>query len=795
MRTTWLVCVAAFAAAAAGGCPSVTPTETTVPPLDGPTVDFDPANSIVPFPNNLVRVNGKVALPQQCNETPIATATRTGLLNTLDGFGNYETALTATFSAKPDLASLQNGTVVLYERLSRGSAVDPANAKVIATTVQLTQTIQYEGSNCGSGAMTDEAVIIPVVPLDEQSTYDVAILAGVTTNGSAFIPSATWALVRQPDDPVTVGSDGTVISSSTPIQPSQGSAAIAELIGLDTLWKFHAPMMSFLAAAGHANQNVLVAWEFTTQTTTDPLDASILGSPAEVQTHGTGGSGSAPALAFTQSLLTAGPESECPAVGLTAPCTAEAFLTAALPHACAGSGANQGGYLACSAVGDIVGGLVPTINYQTKITNPLAGGASIPGPWTDPINPTVQNAQLLVQYIGFVPGDGTVAGGSPTSCGSAGCPTVVFGHGLGSSKTSLAAIAPTYAAAGFASVAIDFVNSGGRAIQTSNDPALNCCALDDSSCTGSGSDQPASLDPTANHQCFASILSTDLAQTRDNFRQSILDVQRLVLSAQACGSANCLPLSVDPAHVVYGGISLGGILGTAITATANINTAMLSVPGVGWLDVLENTLDAPDISCPLVDALIANGILTGDPSGSTYSATGAVTVTDPNALCLQQDPALGIYTWREQLGYQQFSAIARWALDPGDPANFLKFINSKKVLEEEVIGDQVVSNVAGSAEGTLLELSPQAADPEIGVAGASAAVGSAMQSTWVQYSNLAETASPPFPGNAYQHASLLEPASSGSSALPSVTVVSPQARVLGTIRMQTDGVTFLINNK
>ena len=52
-----------------------------------------------------------------------------------------------------------------------------------------------------------------------------------------------------------------------------------------------------------------------------------------------------------------------------------------------------------------------------------------------------------------------------------------------------------------------------------------------------------------------------------------------------------------------------------------------------------------------------------------------------------------------------------------------------------------------------------------------------------------------FPGNAYQHAALLEPAESGSDALPAVTVLSPFAGVLGTIQMQTDGVTFLTINQ
>ena len=60
MRASYLACcvLAAAVTALAAGCPSVDtdPGETggNLPPLDGPTVEFDPLNNVVPFPNNLV---------------------------------------------------------------------------------------------------------------------------------------------------------------------------------------------------------------------------------------------------------------------------------------------------------------------------------------------------------------------------------------------------------------------------------------------------------------------------------------------------------------------------------------------------------------------------------------------------------------------------------------------------------------------------------------------------------------------------------------------------------------------
>jgi len=65
-----------------------------------PVAQFDPANQIIPLPNNLLLgpTTGKLALPAQCGETPAAAAIRTGVLNALDGFGTSKTVIQATFS-------------------------------------------------------------------------------------------------------------------------------------------------------------------------------------------------------------------------------------------------------------------------------------------------------------------------------------------------------------------------------------------------------------------------------------------------------------------------------------------------------------------------------------------------------------------------------------------------------------------------------------------------------------------------------------------------------------------------
>ena len=115
----WL---ASAALLVASGCPSVGrdsgETQGQLPPLDGPTVEFDPSNSIIPFPNNLVinPATGKVNIPAPACETPAAKALRTGVLNTLDGFGTYEAAMQVTFTDDLDMASLQGHVVCTSAR-------------------------------------------------------------------------------------------------------------------------------------------------------------------------------------------------------------------------------------------------------------------------------------------------------------------------------------------------------------------------------------------------------------------------------------------------------------------------------------------------------------------------------------------------------------------------------------------------------------------------------------------------------------------------------------------------------
>lgn len=759
MHKQWLLALVPGLLIGATGCPDID-VDTDEVGTAGPQVEFDPSAKIIPFPNNLLinPMTGLVNIPPACNESATAKALRENVLNTLNGFGTYEVGIQATFTEPVDMASLTDN-VVLIKRSSGGMPVDPATAQPIPTVVQVGTTAR-SSADCAQTTMVNSVTIIPLVPLEQKSTYTVALLKGIkTTSGVEFTPSFTWALISQANPPVVLDEQGNVIVNNTPLSPLD-PAGLAQIQGIAQLWAAEAQGLAFLQAKGIPRADVLLSWEFNTQTTTDPLDPAVAGSPASAVT-------SAPFVGLTS--LPGFNRAQAPWVlcdpaggGPGGDPDLQCFLKISLGGA-AGVPANQV-YAAgdqacqlagCAAVGDVLGGAFVSKQYQVETPNPLAGGLPIPGAWNNPYTPTVVKNETIGVII--------VVPAAPAP--AAGYPAIVFGHGLGSAKETVAAIAGQFAAprpaltfdSGFVTVAMDFVAHGSRAVRISN--------------TGACADvSGVAPKPTSAPQCFAPFLSPNLAATRDNIRQSVLDLQGLTEALEACGTANCTTpnanLKIDTAHINYAGISLGGIIGSMNVATkTEIKSGLLNVAGAGWLDILENTQTLA-IRCSLVDGLIAAGILVGEPF-NPVNMTGLCT-TD---------------AWKMQPGYRQFSSIARWVLDPADPANFSRKLIGRRVLLQEVVGDTVIPNIATDRFGALMLLTPENADPATAVPPppSAAITDMPMEGKFVKYPTL--PAAGAFPGNTFVHSSLLRPANTN------------QDGILGTLRLQVDAITYLIFNR
>jgi dienelactone hydrolase len=723
--------------------------ETALPTV--PTAGFDPARSIVPLPNALLidPVTGRVNVPAGCGEVPGSAAERLrGALNQLDGFGTSRQNLVASFSEPVAPDSLQR-RVALVRLAQRGQPVLPPEGPV-PVTVLAGSSLQFE-PDCSGTYQVPNVTIRPDQPLDEASTYGVLIADGVTTEaGADFQPSVTWALVRQAEPPVVFaeGLDPTAppIHNSTPFDAAEPEQ-LASLRGLDLLWRGHAPLLAgldqlaplVLPNAVTDRDDILLAWAFTTETLTNPFDPSVAGSPAS-------------RIGSEEQPLTVAPA----AAGTGAPATVEQFFGAALPGVPCES-------LGCAAIGAIYaagpGSVAPSFKSSSYLTgDDCSLVAAAAGAFSDPVAPAL-TCERQVPLIAFTP-----LAAPPAS----GYPTVIFAHGIGRSKEDLFALAGSLASAGFASVAVDALDHGVRAILASSDPVAGCDrAGPDRSCA-------EVFGPTCAPQCFAPLLSSDLAVTRDHLRQTVLDHLALGKALALCTAPEaCGGLLVDPARIGFIGQSLGALIGAVSVANStDISAAVLNVGGADWLQVLSET-DTLGVRCPLVDALIAGGVIPGEPWN-----LGA----NQNATCVGD-------AWKAEPGYQQFASAARWILDPVDAINYasaLTLPGAPPVLVGEVVGDSVVPNSATLAFATALELEPSAAviaaSAELQPTPAALAPGSA----WIRYQNLDADPASMFPGNAYSHGSLLVPAQSA-------TMVAPSGE-LGTLRMRVDALAFLASH-
>jgi pimeloyl-ACP methyl ester carboxylesterase len=763
------------------GCPDV-----QVDPDEvggGPTVEFDPARSqaqkarFIPFPNDLARdaTTGKVNLSEQNCETPASKATRENILNKLDGFGTYETAMSVSFTTPVDEASLADH-IVMYQLTKDGMPLTPsASTQPIPVTVVRVGT-SPRFSQPGKCALADAEMVntvafVPNIRLDQRSTYFVALLKGVTSGGVEFSPSYTWGLVASKTPPVVLDENGNIVSDLTPLDPADEGQR-AQLIALAGMWKLHSAGLQFLdAVMARPRTDILVGFQFTTQTVTDPVDPTVANSAA-TKIPGV-------IVLMTQTATGKfGPYSAlCGGEATTAP--AQCFLKLALggcsplTTGCGTNNYNAGAaacqLVGCAAVGDVVGGGAVNVNFQTQLPNAFDPARPIQGGWSDPVNPE-QQSTVTLETLMVIP-----AGNPPMNNG---WPVVVFGHGLGSSKESALAIAGRLAAAGFATVAIDTAAHGSRAVRVSKDPALGCIGhcfsgtadtgVECDSITqcqagetcGSLAATPSRVppSPTTAPQCYAPFLSSDLAAVRDGIRQTVLDHQRIVKAIKACGVAGCNGVTFNPDKIYYAGLSLGAILGTISAATTpDIKSAVINVGGVGWADILENT-ETLAIRCQLVNGLIDAGILVGDKwNGSDMG------------LCTTD-------AWKMQPGWATFSAIGRWVLDPADGANYTPKLAMKNLLIQEVVGDTVVPNIATDRLAALVGLAPKMGDPFNG-APSTAITEAPTDNKFVKYTSDAT--------NVFVHSSLLRPA----------PTADPMHGINGTLRLVTDAITFLANNQ
>ncbi len=282
-------------------------------------------------------------------------------------------------------------------------------------------------------------------------------------------------------------------------------------------------------------------------------------------------------------------------------------------------------------------------------------------------------------------------------------PTVLFGHGLFTSRELTYLIANYLADEGYAVFATDLPYHGNRSV----------CLKDTDCNTGMCNESGLCVDATGARTEFAAFESpidggpsypatsgsafveTDnIVGSRDHFRQAIVDLcqgLRIIRGADWASATGGYVLNGD--DVVYLGMSLGGILGSMLAAVEpTMHDFALNVPGGNFFELLET---------------------------STSFQTAFNHVLEEREIERGDDD------------YFAFETGLRWLLDPVDPVNIAhhatispfeyvdpedgqtKMSTIKRVIIQQADGDIVVPNGTTSALSERMQVPIDHYDPTI----------------------------------------------------------------------------------
>lgn len=641
-----------------------------------PTAPVDSGSGIAPLPLDLLRTaNGGTTIAFNPAFGPAAQG-----LTSLDGFST--TALVFAPVTVPVDASTVNGTTVHLFKLAGGTATllkelkaelglfqatagaqgAPSQAAYVAepdpisvasgATVAPGVVCQRTG-RCSTIIALQAAVAAPtplgtfyLPPLDEASDYAVVITTSVKdVLGRPLQKSTVAKILTDPGfDPVATSSvNGVSLLSGIPNETATALRKMREQL---------VPALAAFRATGKTNADVALAYTFRTQ----------------------GG------MAQTALALTTVPYGA--PVGV-AP-DADAVTTFTPAQAGALYGFDPALVNTLGTIAELAEVKVSTVSW---LLGSLTGGAF------DPAHPVLETMGTLV----VVPQRGLVTGACPTGTGfpaytTSNCaPLVVFEHGLGSGKAEVIPIAGALAARGFVVVALDMPMHGERSLCSGSGAGAQAAA-DQMCCPaalcGTAStcafkpnlSSPTERDAQGNITTFVGVcesapgvrgrmlnhrvdgpafsprgfalasanqfVSLNFFRTRDGLRQNTIDLAAVVKALAPLGDSSDafasylkarFDLSVDHTKVFWIGHSGGVFAGTqSLAVNPRITRAVAYAGGATAVDVFANPQSSFHAS--LVALLGSAGIAEGT---SDYLKT------------LQ---------------------IAKWILDPADPANFARYV-------------------------------------------------------------------------------------------------------------------------
>ncbi|MGM0525000.1 MAG: VolA/Pla-1 family phospholipase [Pseudomonadota bacterium] len=678
-------------------------------------VQFDPSNSVIPIPTNILlsgTVDGTLNIP-------VADASDTSdpqvALNGLDGWGTHPT-MTFNFSLPRDengdvvqvsASSIEaQGAIRVFETIQGGSDVNATcEAASPAAACAVTGELVHGEDFTVSAVDGDTVAVVPLKPLKPATGYIVALTSNIQDSlGRDVKPSQTYTLMKRPADTDPVSGDESAVSLQRLINSYEGALAQAGVDAEQLIYTSNFTTQSVGDALGAAKQTLAgsAAGIFAqTPNYTAPEVPVVMAQPAgyslDVVLQSELGVEDPQTLAIASAATVYGGEVNLP-------------YYSPLPTAENPTAPLDGRWMAaCDSPASILGAV------EQGLIDP-AGAGIPPAAMEDPTQllppyncfdfPGVDDERHLTKYnpipqvqdtvdvpafitipdLAVVNGLRQQQGMEPMAMPEDGWPVVIFQHGITGEKTNAAGIAGSLAAAGFATVAIDHPLHGDRGFGEIN----------------------ASSPETAT----AYMNLQNLLGARDNIRQSIADLVGLRMGLNNFDASDGAELDGQDVHFV--GHSLGAIAGVGFTALSNtpfentdlapfdpmfqVQASSFGMPGGSVANFL---LESGSFEVPIKSQLLysasedfaaavnqqaeAAGI---NPGGEGFSELLAEVYTQFTANASAEQQAQINST------FEQFAFAAQAVVDSADPVNYSAGVVATETPVHliEALGDSVIPN-------------------------------------------------------------------------------------------------------
>lgn len=241
-----------------------------------PSAVFDPSNSVIPFPNNLLfsgTADGTLNIPV-ADDTDLSDPSVA--LNALDGFSTVA-PMSSEFSTSIDPATVNGTSVKVYQVTLSG----PGGA-VVAVNSQLTFGVDFVATLSSVDSSQSTVAILPLAPLTEKTSYMVVFTDDLmTTGGEPFGPSVTYRLIKNLPIPLVFG-DPTLPGALQSLNATE----LASFEGLRQIINVSEATIAAFDGAVEVT-DIITSWSFTTQSIGDVLTqvrADILAGPVPAST-------------------------------------------------------------------------------------------------------------------------------------------------------------------------------------------------------------------------------------------------------------------------------------------------------------------------------------------------------------------------------------------------------------------------------------------------------------------------------------------------------------------------------